>query len=292
MEEPNSEKKSEKPLTKIEEEDEDDFNIDQEIVDIVSKLDKDSSDDEVDAAVQDDDDEKSDKDSDKEESKEESKPITSETASPVKTPRKVPGGLREIVFSFDTTGSMYNYMEEAGERIRDLVKRLQNEMPGIRLAFMAHGDYYDLSHDRYLIKWIDFGASIEEVVKFFDNLSITHGGDDDECYELVLRKTRESLSWTPGSQRSLVLIGDSDPHEPGYKYEQFVNDIDWRVETALLKEMVCGFILGFSMYEKKMKEKFFIYLPKLNLMNEVINIFSFFSYYYISISMKISLSVY
>ena len=292
MEEPNSEKKSEKPLTKIEEEDEDDFNIDQEIVDIVSKLDKDSSDDEVDAAVQDDDDEKSDKDSDKEESKEESKPITSETASPVKTPRKVPGGLREIVFSFDTTGSMYNYMEEAGERIRDLVKRLQNEMPGIRLAFMAHGDYYDLSHDRYLIKWIDFGASIEEVVKFFDNLSITHGGDDDECYELVLRKTRESLSWTPGSQRSLVLIGDSDPHEPGYKYEQFVNDIDWRVETALLKEMVCGFILGFSMYEKNMKEKIFIYLPKLNLMNEVINIFSFFSYYYISISMKISLSVY
>jgi hypothetical protein len=157
----------------------------------------------------------------------------------VKTPRKVPGGLREIVFSFDTTGSMYNYMEEAGERIRDLVNRLQNDMPGTRLAFMAHGDYYDLSHDRYLIKWIDFGASIEEVVKFFENLSITHGGDDDECYELVLRKTRESLSWTPGSQRSLVVIGDSDPHEPGYKYEQFVNDIDWKAETSQLKEMVC-----------------------------------------------------
>lgn len=176
----------------------------------------------------------------KSENKAEIKPEsnTNGSSSPVKTPRKVPGGLREIVFSFDTTGSMYNYMEEAGERIRDLVNRLQTEMPGIRLAFMAHGDYYDLSHDRYLIKWIDFGASIEEVVKFFENLSITHGGDDDECYELVLRKTRESLSWTPGSQRSLVVIGDSDPHEPGYKYEQFVNDIDWKLETALLKEMV------------------------------------------------------
>lgn len=184
----------------------------------------------------------SDEDSDKqpepqEENKHEVNLSTNETASPIKTPRKVPGGLREIVFSFDTTGSMYSYMEEAGERIKDLVNRLQTDMTGIRLAFMAHGDYYDLSHDRYLIKWIDFGASIEEVVKFFENLSITHGGDDDECYELVLRKTRESLSWTPGSQRSLVLIGDSDPHEPGYKYEQFVNDIDWRVETALLKEM-------------------------------------------------------
>ncbi|XP_062611577.1 uncharacterized protein LOC134273392 [Saccostrea cucullata] len=182
---------------------------------------------------------KEDNGEEKTENQTESKPESSTNggSSPMKTPRKVPGGLREIVFSFDTTGSMYSYMEEAGERIRDLVNRLQTDMPGIRLAFMAHGDYYDLSHDRYLIKWIDFGASIEEVVKFFENLSITHGGDDDECYELVLRKTRESLSWTPGSQRSLVVIGDSDPHEPGYKYEQFVNDIDWKKEAALLKEM-------------------------------------------------------
>lgn len=227
-----SEKKIEKePLPKIEEEASE--NTEKEQIDI-DEQEMDESE------IKDSSDEDSDK---KAESKEENKPeastSTNETASPVKTPRKVPGGLREIVFSFDTTGSMYSYMEEAGERIKDLVNRLQTDMPGIRLAFMAHGDYYDLSHDRYLIKWIDFGASIEEVVKFFENLSITHGGDDDECYELVLRKTRESLSWTPGSQRSLVLIGDSDPHEPGYKYEQFVNDIDWRVETALLKEMVC-----------------------------------------------------
>lgn len=227
-----SEKKIEKePLPKIEEEASE--NTEKEQIDIDEQEMNESE-------IKDSSDEDSDK---KAESKEENKPeastSTNETASPVKTPRKVPGGLREIVFSFDTTGSMYSYMEEAGERIKDLVNRLQTDMPGIRLAFMAHGDYYDLSHDRYLIKWIDFGASIEEVVKFFENLSITHGGDDDECYELVLRKTRESLSWTPGSQRSLVLIGDSDPHEPGYKYEQFVNDIDWRVETALLKEMVC-----------------------------------------------------
>lgn len=235
IENPDSEKKNEEePLAKIEEEasentehaEKEQVATDQEEMD-ESEI-KNSSDEDSDKKAE-----------SQEENKPEASACTNETASPVKTPRKVPGGLREIVFSFDTTGSMYSYMEEAGERIKDLVNRLQTDMPGIRLAFMAHGDYYDLSHDRYLIKWIDFGASIEEVVKFFENLSITHGGDDDECYELVLRKTRESLSWTPGSQRSLVLIGDSDPHEPGYKYDQFVNDIDWRVETALLKEMVC-----------------------------------------------------
>ncbi|XP_060078477.1 uncharacterized protein LOC132557965 [Ylistrum balloti] len=157
--------------------------------------------------------------------------------SPSKSPRKMTGGPREIVFSFDTTGSMYNYMEEASYRMRELMNRVQEDMPGIRLAFVAHGDYYDLANDRYLIKWIDFGASVDEVDTFFENLPITHGGDADECYELVLRKVRESLSWTVGSQRSLVMIGDSDPHEPGYKFNDFVNDIDWRQETKLLNEM-------------------------------------------------------
>ncbi|XP_033745470.1 uncharacterized protein LOC117330983 [Pecten maximus] len=154
-----------------------------------------------------------------------------------KSPRKMTGGPREVVFSFDTTGSMYNYMEEASYRMRELMNRVKDDMPGTRLAFVAHGDYYDLANDRYLIKWIDFGASVDEVDTFFENLPITHGGDADECYELVLRKVRESLSWTPGSQRSLVIIGDSDPHEPGYKFNDFVNDIDWRQDTQLLNEM-------------------------------------------------------
>lgn len=155
-----------------------------------------------------------------------------------KSPRKMTGGPREIVFSFDTTGSMYNYTEEARDRMRELMNRVHEDMPSIRLAFVAHGDYYDLANDRYLIKWIDFGASVDEVDTFFENLPITHGGDADECYELVLRKVRESLSWSVGSQRSLVMIGDSDPHEPGYTFDDFVNDIDWRKETRLLNEMV------------------------------------------------------
>lgn len=166
----------------------------------------------------------SDEDSDKKvESKEENKLEVSisinEIVFFVKIFRKVFGGFREIVFFFDIIGFMYSYMEEVGERIKDLVNRLQIDMFGIRLAFMVYGDYYDFSYDRYLIKWIDFGVSIEEVVKFFENLLIIYGGDDDECYEFVLRKIREFLFWIFGSQRSLVLIGDFDFYELGYKYE-------------------------------------------------------------------------
>ena len=79
-------------------------------------------------------------------------------------------------------------------------------------------------------------------------MSATGGGDADECYELVLRQVlyctvlyctllilyctvlyctvllhqaRTQLSWTPGSVRSLVMIGDCNPHGPGYPLNRY-----------------------------------------------------------------------
>ena len=147
-----------------------------------------------------------------------------------------PGGLIEIAISFDTTGSMYGCLAEVKGKIQDIVQKLQADIPGIRIAIIAHGDYCDKAN--YIVKWIDFGADVREMCNFVENVDKTHGGDRDECYELVLRRVQEVLSWTPGSQRSLVLIGDAAPHEPGYKYLDFTNDIDWRVEAKELADMV------------------------------------------------------
>ncbi|XP_076072275.1 uncharacterized protein LOC143044227 [Mytilus galloprovincialis] len=146
-----------------------------------------------------------------------------------------PGGLVEIAFSFDTTGSMSAALNEVKGRIKDIVQKLQSDVPGIRIAIFAHGDYCD--KDDYIIKWIDFGATLPELHDFVNNCGDTGGGDSAECYELVLRRATEVLSWTPGSKRSLVLIGDDLPHEPGYKYGDFTNDIDWRNECTKLKDM-------------------------------------------------------
>ncbi|XP_033756534.1 uncharacterized protein LOC117339194 [Pecten maximus] len=158
-------------------------------------------------------------------------PGTNSTTSPPLPP----GGLLEIAISFDTTGSMYGCLEEVRGRIQDMVQRLQADIPGIRIAIIAHGDYCDAAN--YIVKWIDFGATVPELCDFVKTVSRTGGGDADECYELVLRRAREVLSWTPGSQRSLVVIGDCGPHEVGYRYGDFVNDINWRVEAQELKKM-------------------------------------------------------
>ncbi|XP_067027065.1 uncharacterized protein [Acropora muricata] len=158
--------------------------------------------------------------------------------SPVKKPKpgaqaKASEGAdeKEIVFSFDTTGSMYPCLTQVRKRVEETVTRLLKEIPGIRIAVFAHGDYQDKGHT-YDTTWVDFSSDKKKICDFIKNVSSTCGYDSDECYELVLRQVRERLSWTPKSQRSLVMIGDASPHPPSYHLNTL--KIDWRVEAKKL----------------------------------------------------------
>ena len=46
------------------------------------------------------------------------------------TPPLPPGGLLEVAISFDTTGSMYGVLKEVRAKVKDLVQRLQADIPG------------------------------------------------------------------------------------------------------------------------------------------------------------------
>ncbi|XP_059153718.1 uncharacterized protein LOC131939446 [Physella acuta] len=139
----------------------------------------------------------------------------------------------EVVFSFDTTGSMYTWLEEVSDRSQDMIQRLQADIPGIRLAVFAYGDYCD--DGTYVTKWIDFTTDVAQLCEFVKNAEKTSGGGAPKCYELVLRQVRTKLSWTPGSRRVLVLIGENNPHEPTevcIKCQK--NRANWRDETKNL----------------------------------------------------------
>ncbi|XP_033751973.1 LOW QUALITY PROTEIN: uncharacterized protein LOC117335841 [Pecten maximus] len=143
-----------------------------------------------------------------------------------------PGGLQEICFSFDTTGSMYSCLDEVRGRIQDMIQRLQADIPGIRIAVFAHGDYCD--RNNYITKHIDFSTDVRRLCKWVNDVGRTGGGDADECYELVLHEV-QSLNWTPGSQRALVMLGDNNPHEPGYPQNK--KKLNWRTEADNLSKM-------------------------------------------------------
>ena len=175
--------------------------------------------------------------------------MTSATAAPgplvASPPSPVATVPQEIAISFDTTGSMYDCLREVRKNVTAVIQRLMDDIPNLRVAVFAHGDY----GDEYVTKYVNFTNNTKKLVKFVRDVEETSGDDWEECYELVLKESRELLSWTPGSQRSLVMIGDAIPHEVDFYHSEEFEDlkdvnqnygaIDWRDEINALKQEVC-----------------------------------------------------
>ncbi|XP_046581088.1 uncharacterized protein LOC124288578 [Haliotis rubra] len=142
------------------------------------------------------------------------------------------GGRRvEVVFSFDTTGSMYGCLNEVRQKLRETCSRLLTDIPSIRIGLMAHGDYCDHEY-QYVLRSIDLTAEVQRLVSFAKDVPQTGGGDAPECYEWVLRKAQQ-LDWSEDSAKALVVIGDAEPHPPSYTDQ----NINWRDELDLLTGM-------------------------------------------------------
>lgn len=137
----------------------------------------------------------------------------------------------EVVFSFDTTGSMYPCLTQVRKKVKATVSRLMKEIPGMRIGVIAHGDYCDAG-STYVTKALDLTDDADRICRFVERVEATGGGDAPECYELVLHEA-QTLSWTPGYTKCFVLIGDDVPHGPN----QNPKKLNWRVEVDKLGKM-------------------------------------------------------
>jgi hypothetical protein len=135
----------------------------------------------------------------------------------------------DIVFSFDTTGSMSSCLGQVRNKIVDIVNNLFTTIPNLNIAIINHGDYCDGVN---LYRFTNLSSNKDQIINFVQTTSSTSGGDLPEAYEYVLRESK-SLAWRDGSTRILVMIGDALPHESNdnpYK-------IDWREQCHVLKTM-------------------------------------------------------
>lgn len=130
-----------------------------------------------------------------------------------------------MVISFDTTGSMNPCIAQVRQNLRNLVESMTQDMPGLKIGLIAHGDYCDGDN---CINVLDLTNDLEKIMNFITSTPNTSGGDAPECYELVLQ-TAKGLSW-PEEGGSLVMIGDATPHETN------PTNIDWRAEIKSLRE--------------------------------------------------------
>lgn len=140
----------------------------------------------------------------------------------------------DILFCFDTTGSMSQCIGEVRRHLESTINDLFDRIPSIRIGIIAHGDYTD-EKSTYCLKSLSFSRNRQRIKEFLQSTTGTGGGDvDEECYELALHHANQ-MEWR-GNEKVFVLIGDSRPHEKDYegfskgKYKFY----DWRVEAQNL----------------------------------------------------------
>lgn len=116
----------------------------------------------------------------------------------------------DLAIMFDTTGSMYSYLECVRRKLANLAKEVFDAVPDTRVGVMAYGDYCD-ADSTYVTKVKDLTDDISSVKHFVEFVEPTGGGDTPEAVEEALYEANQ-LSWRVGSHRAAVLIGDAPPH--------------------------------------------------------------------------------
>lgn len=135
----------------------------------------------------------------------------------------------DIVFSFDTTGSMYPCLTSLRQRVSETVKKLFKELSDLRIGIISHGDYCDGAG---WLSQLDLTDDQDKIIKFIQNAKSTGGGDAPEAYEYVLYHA-QTLAWRGKAKKAFVLIGDDVPHSP---YEsQNTLKLDWRKELEKIQ---------------------------------------------------------
>ena len=100
-------------------------------------------------------------------------------------------GRLDMVIAFDTTGSMAGYINEVKEHVKELIPKLFKQNPDLKIGIVAFGDYCDMpSKDKFgrAYQVCELTDDENKLIEFITNAQDTSGGDDDEFYELVIKK--------------------------------------------------------------------------------------------------------
>lgn len=142
----------------------------------------------------------------------------------------------DMVIAFDTTGSMCSYISAVRKRVEEVATNLFKNTTDLRISVVAFGDYCDMKGaDNFgkAYQVLPLTNDANKVIDFIRTAQDTGGGDGDEFYELVIKKITEETEWRADARRSVLLIGDADPHRVGYSYGRIVKNaqIDWKIEA-------------------------------------------------------------
>lgn len=133
----------------------------------------------------------------------------------------------DVVFSFDTTGSMGNIINTAKDKAIELINALNDTGINIQYAVISHKDYpHYYNINGYAASYgstSDYPYKLEQsmtndsskIQTAINGLSASEGADGPESYTRVFYESYADtdLGWRPGSKKIYVHFGDNVPHD-------------------------------------------------------------------------------
>ncbi|MBL7995830.1 VWA domain-containing protein [bacterium] len=141
----------------------------------------------------------------------------------------------EVVFMFDTTGSMDIYLSEVQVNVQLIIREIRKRVPDARISVIVYKDH---EQGPYVTKTLAFSEKEEEITAFLRSPDIMPGagGGGAEAVECALYEANQ-LDWTKGPKgKAIILIGDKPPHGVMDSFDDCLSGRDYRIETDKLVE--------------------------------------------------------
>lgn len=135
----------------------------------------------------------------------------------------------DVMFLFDTSGSMSGALEEAKSEIAATMSRLNASLPNVEYGVAEVRDYSPSIYSEEIAEEVEPGVPVRpwtldqpitadagSVEAAIAKLVATDGGDAPEAYGRALWETdtNPAVGWRPGARHLMVLVADQVPHNP------------------------------------------------------------------------------
>jgi len=142
----------------------------------------------------------------------------------------------DVMFVFDTTGSMSSALSEAKAEIQEAMAQIGTSLPDVQFGLSEVSDYSSVNFNGYPEgSEFEFGEDLYDIGNGSQpwtldvpitpnqsaisagllNLFATGGGDGPEAYGRALYETdsNPAVGWRPGARGVIVVVADNVPHD-------------------------------------------------------------------------------
>jgi Mg-chelatase subunit ChlD len=114
----------------------------------------------------------------------------------------------DVVFIFDATSSMAEFLRQVKIKIANLVMSFKTLVPTTRIGLVAYRD----RGDTFVTKAYPLTHKTQQLQQFLQGIDPVGGGDREEAMDEGVRVAINEFNWDKSSKKIILIIGDAPPH--------------------------------------------------------------------------------